>query len=227
MRVVLFISLSMFVLAFKNTKSNYYNVNPTSYLEDTTKIEVWKTLQIKGFGDLSYPSNRLEIQNENLKALNDSIKSKFVIPVMPSKLTLQQFGLNAGQNFKYCRVLVEVINGKDKDFLPSKTKISSLTSQEKTVLKENYKQSIINSFKSLKLEIKKWYPVELKEINGAICIALKYERESTVSKSDVIVSLNCFPQNNREIDLTMSCRIDEKATWESDFTKILNSFILK
>lgn len=227
MKIVFLISLSMLFLAFRNTKPNFCIVKPTSSLEDTTKIEVWKTLQIQGIGDLSYPSNRLEIQNANLKALNDSIKSKFVIPAMPSTLTLQQAGLNSGQNFSYCRVLVEVINGKDKDFLSSKTKISSLTSQEKTLLKENYKQSIINSFKSLKLEIKKWYPVELKEINGALCIGLKYERESTVSKSDVIVSLNCFPQNNREIDLTLSCRIDEKSTWESDFSKIINSFKLK
>ncbi len=227
MKTTMFISISLIFFTFNNSKSNLLNVNSLEPIEDTTKIEVWKTLQIHSIGELSYPSKRLEIQNTNLKALNDSIKSVLVIPVLPSKLTLQQVGLNSGQNFSYCRVLVEEIKGKNGDFLPSRTKLKSLTNEEKTIIKENYKLSIVNTFKSLGLEIKKWYPVELKEINGAFCILLKYERASIVNKSDVLVNLYCFPQNNREIDLTLSCIIEEESNWEKDFNKIINSFKLK
>lgn len=227
MKSVLIMSISLLFLAFSNSKTKLQIVKSLESYEDTTKLEIWKTLQIQNIGELSYPSKRLEIQNANLKALNDSLKTILVIPAMPSKLTLQQIGLNSGQIFSYCRVLVEEIRGKNGDFIPSKTKIISLTNEEKTIIKENYKQSIVNSFKSLGLEIKKWYPVELKEINGAFCILLKYERESTVNKSDVVVNLYCFPQNNKEIDLTLSCRIEEKSNWESDFNKIINSFKLK
>jgi hypothetical protein len=227
MKIIITISISLLVFAFSNSKTNPQIVKTIDTFGDTTKIEIWKTLQIQNIGDLSYPSKRLEIQNSNLKALNDSIKTILVIPVMSSKLTLQQVGLNTGQNFSYCRVLVEEIKGNNGDFLPSNIKLNSLTNEEQNLVKENYKLSIINSFRSLGIEIKKWYPVELKEINGAFCIILKYERESSVSKSDVIVNLYCFPKNNKEIDLTLSCRIDEKSSWESDFNKISNSFKLK
>lgn len=227
MKTIFIVLAAVICVAFSDPKNNFKIAYSSSTPEDSTKIDNWKTIKFLNLGEISYPSNRLEIQNANLKALNDSIISTFVIPVLPSKLTLQQVGLNSGQNFNYCRVLIEEIKGNQGDFLMKNTKLNTLSNDEKSSIKAFYKKSIVESFKSVGIEIKKWYPVLLTEINGSFCIILKYERESTVSKSDVLVNLYCFPNNNREIDLTLSCRIAESISWDADFVKIVNSFKLR
>ncbi len=227
MKTLIAILLGILFLAFKYPYSSFGKLNYEIDVCNEINEENWKTLQIHNIGEISYPSSRLEIQNEELKALNDSLRSILVIPALPTKLTLQQIGLNSGTNFSYCRVLVEEIKGKSGDFLESNIKLKSLSNDDQQMVSKIYKNSVVNSFKKQGIEIKKWDPVELKEINGSFCVHLSYERASTVNKSNVVVNLYCFPNNKNEVDITMSCRIEEFTNWSTDFSKILNSFKLK
>ena len=227
MKAIFAILFGILFFSFNNPYSTIDKSNNDVDVSGESNEEKWKTLQVQNIGEISYPSSRLEIQNEELKALNDSIRSILVIPALPTKLTLQQIGLNSGTNFSYCRVLVEEIKGKPGDFLESNIKLKSLSNDDRQIVAKIYKNSVVNSFKKLGIEIKKWHPVELKEINGSFCVYLKYERESTVNKSDVVVNLYCFPNNKNEVDITMSCRIEEFTSWSTDFSKIINSFTLK
>lgn len=184
----------------------------------------WMELNLNGIGSFSYPTELMEIQNAALKAINDSIRASYTIDVPPSKLTLQQTGLNSGENYKYARVIVEVYNGSSGDYLNKSTKLSSLSSEEKKQIKESYKESVAGGYKAMGIEIVKWYPVELVQIDDQFVVHLHWVRKSTVRKGNVDIHLYCFVDDDREIDLTLSCREVNVGKWEKVYSKIANSF---
>ena len=62
------------------------------------------------------PSDRLEIQNDKIKAIVDSIKSHIILHAPPSNLTFQLKGLNMGENNQYRRFLAEQNNNFEGEF---------------------------------------------------------------------------------------------------------------
>jgi hypothetical protein len=218
--------LLFFLLSFSVDRDNstklYFHFEQRESIQGN-----WKTIEIEGTGEFCFPSDRMEIQNEKLKALCDSVKSRFVIPAPPSKITFQQKGFNNGQNSQYCRFLVEQYNGIDGDFLDRFTKINSLSSNEISVIKENYKGLFQKGLQSQKIEVIKWFPTEVKTMKESICICVKYIRKSVVTDDpDVLVTTYCFPQGHREIDITLACRNKDVDVWKNDFSKIIECFNL-
>lgn len=188
--------------------------------------ESWTELNLNGIGSFKYPTSNLEIQNIDLKAINDSIRASYSIEVPPSKLTLQQTGLNSEENYKYARVIVQKYSGSPDDYLNKSTRLSSLSDNEKKEIIDTYESSVVDGYKAMSIEIVKWYPVELEEINNQFAIHLHWVRKSTIRKGNVDIHLYCFPDNNKEIDLTLSCREVHVEEWKKIYVKIANSFVL-
>lgn len=223
MKALYLFSIALFfLLSFSFESEN--SIKPHSQFERKDSIQRnWKTIEIEGIGKFCFPSDRMEIQNEKLKAICDSVKSHFVIPAPPSKLTFQQKGLNNGQNSQYCRFLIEQYNGLEGDFLDRFTKINSLTSDEIRVIKENYKGLFQTGLQTQKIEVVKWFPTEVLTMKGSFCVCVKYIRKSVVANNpDVLVTTYCFPQSQREIDITFACRNEDMTMWNNDFSKMID-----
>tara|TARA_R110001606_G_scaffold26570_3_gene85856 strand:+ start:1117 stop:1965 length:849 start_codon:yes stop_codon:yes gene_type:complete len=186
----------------------------------------WVELNLNGVGSFRYPASNLEIQNIDLKTINDAIRASYSIEVPPSKLTLQQTGLNSAENYKYARVIVEKYSGSPDDYLNKSTKLSSLSDNKKKEIIGIYESSVVDGYKAMSVEIVKWYPVELEEINNQFAIHLHWEHKSTIRKGNVDTHLYCFPDNNKETDITLSCRQVNVEEWKKIYLKIANSFLL-
>ena len=216
----------------KDIKTSKINNNHSKDQKNDTKNEIieedWEKIQLEGIGSFSYPKTKLEVQNQNLKMLVDTLKKLSTVTAPPARFTLQQKGFNNFSNLnEYVRVMVETYSASKGDLLNSNLKVKNLTIKEQNQIKDFYKNDIDANFKKAGIEITKCYPVELLNINGAFSILLKYSRNSISKKGDILVNLYCFPNNDREFDLTLSCRENEKAKWEKDFMKIVKSFTVE
>jgi hypothetical protein len=227
MKVLYLFSLVLvFLMSFSYEIDHSKRVNAQLLRNDSIQGN-WKTIEIEGTGEFCFPSDIMEIQNEKIKALCDSVKSHFVIPVPPTKLTIQQKGFNTGQNSQYCRFLVEHFNGNDGDFIDRYTKINSLTVNEKQDVQDAYKAFFQKALQTQGIEVIKWFPTKILTLKESFCVCVKYIRKSVVADHpDVLVTTYCFPQGRREIDITVACRNEDIDIWENDFTKIIDCFKL-
>jgi hypothetical protein len=198
----------------------------TLSLNKDTIEKGWKRVKLEGIGSFIYPDSRLEVQDASIKTFLDTLKGQLTVPAPPARFTLQQQGFNSFSNLdEYVRVMVETYSGSKGDFLKSNLlSVKDLTIEEQSQIKEYYKSDIANNFKRAGVTISKWYPVELLQINGAFCILLRYTRQTVSDKGDVLVNLYCFPDNDREFDFTLACRVGDKDKWSIDFEKIIKSF---
>jgi hypothetical protein len=175
-------------------------------------------LKVPNVGEIDYPSDKLEIQGESMRKLKEINNPS----LEPTKITLQQIGLNEGKNTNtYCRVILQEIKGKSGDFLQRNLKSNDLTVSQKNQIINMYKTSIGGT------QVKEWKSTEIIDFKGNLCVKLFYIRGSAIAgKPDVYVQLYGFPQLSREIDLYLSCRIDEVNFWTNDFDQIKNSLLL-
>jgi hypothetical protein len=175
-------------------------------------------LKVPNVGEIDYPSDKLEIQSESMRRLKE-----ISIPAStPTKITLQQIGVNEGKNLdSYCRVILQESIGKNGDFLPRSLKVNELSVQEKNQIINKYKAIIGSSL------VKEWKSSEIIDLNGNLCVELICVRGSAISgKPDVYIELYGFPQSSRQIDLILSCRVNEVNFWSVDFKNIKNSLLL-
>ena len=179
---------------------------------------VLNKLKVPNVGEIDYPSDKLEIQSESLRRLKEiSLPNS-----TPTKVTLQQIGVNEGKNLDtYCRVILQESLGKNGDFLPRNLEIKDLT--------ELVKNQIINKYKAIigSNLVKEWKSSEIIDFNGNLCVKLICVRSSAITgKPDVYIELYGFPQSSRQIDLILSCRVNELNSWSVDFKNIKNSLII-
>lgn len=228
--IIPFLFVLFVVLAFKSKTSStkQCNINKRQIIiESADNAESWRQLEIDSLGSFIFPGDKLEIQSKKIIGMMDSLRKIIKINTTPTRFVLQQKGFNDFKNLKYVRVIVETYNGQGGNYLKGSSKIREYTKVEQNQIKTAYKNSIINNFKTAGFQILKWYPVELQEINGSFCIVLKFDRKAlTKGEADVHVRLYSFPNNKRQFDLTMACRVDDVVSWGGDFDKIIKSFSL-
>jgi len=155
----------------------------------------------------------------------DSIENILKVDFLESKLTLQPKGINdyiESSLSKYCRVMVETIEGGQNDFQRLNEKIIASTS-ELSELNNQFKSQLQQSFYNTPLKLIEWYPLEIRHINGMDCIHASYKRQFK-DQPNVMVDLYRFLNYDRIISLTISYRISEKEYWSSTLDKTLKSF---
>lgn len=208
-RIIILISGSLLLLNFMVVKGVTIDTN-------------WEKIDVPQIGSIEYPNAKLEIQGESMRMLREILVKPTYPTLTPTKITLQQLGVNEGKNLdKYCRVIFQENRGNKGDFLPRNLKFSDITESEKSQIIQRYKNSMVAT------KVKEWKSTEILIIKGDICIKLEYIRASAIeNKPDVYVQLFSFPQSSREVDLYLSCRINELDFWVNDFEKIKNSIVL-
>ncbi len=210
--------------------------------EDLATIkDGWERIYIKELGSIDFPPT-MEVQSGDYKKNNDKYK-KTVFDIEPSKVTLQQKGLNSFSKTayeKYVRVLISTMKGEVNDFeklnfditkvseydmielnIMSKNNILNILSKQNNAENLFSKQNNADSFSNIKMI--EWYPVKLEKINGMSCIHISYKRQLN-NNPIVFVNTYIFQNNDRMHDLTMSYRVEEEKNWKEDFELILKSF---
>lgn len=197
-------------------------------LEIGKPIKDWKRIEIKDIGTIDL-SPILEIQAGKYKIKNqeykDSIENIWKVDFLESKLTLQPKGINEYNETslsKYCRVMVETIEGNPNDFQRLNEQII-VPSTELSELNNQFKNQVQQGFYNTPLRLIEWYPLSINEINGMPCIHASYKRQFK-DQPYVMVDLYRFMNYDRIISLTISYRISEKDYWSSTLNNTLKSF---
>ena len=191
-------------------------------------IKDWKRIAITDVGTIDL-SSKLEIQSGKYKEMKLQIKDKaqeiWGLRYDEPKLVIQPKGINQFDEAslsKYCRVIVETIEGGQNDFQRLNEKIVASTS-ELSELNNQFKSQVQQSFYNTPLKLIEWYPLEIRHINGMDCIHASYNRQFK-DQPNVMVDLYRFLNYDRIISLTISYRISEKEYWSSTLDKTLKSF---
>lgn len=138
-------------------------------------------------------------------------------------IVFQQKGLacqeQAAYN-KYCRIMIQYVRGNYGDFMKT-TETETLDYEWKSALDELVEEGIGPVARLMGSYTYKWT-----SINGAKCIQIDYRR--TGSDFDASIPVVCriaiFQNDNEMVNMVLSYREKEAATWEADFDKVFKSF---
>ena len=197
---------------FNNIGKVSTNLDNRKYWSDDSLV----TLRIGSGFQFSYPSNKLKVQGSIRKMLIDSVRNIMELPYE------KKIALESKLNNNYVNILLQTTTGAEGDFISSNFRIAELSYEEQQMAKAIFLDREKRTFEMYGVEIKKWYPVQLDEINGCFCIKLEYIRESKLG-DDVHVWLAYFPDRDIEYALSTSCRINNVSNWQLIFKELINS----
>ena len=216
-----------YLMTFNKAKDKVYVNNKLPIPIPEPDIN-WTRIEIENVGTIDL-SPKLEIQAGEYKEIKLKIKDKAqeVLGYKFSEptLILQPKGINQFSDEslqKYCRVMIETIDGEAGEFPKINEKII-LTSQEIIELDKEFKNQIPQAFANTPLRLIEWFPVKIDEINGMSCIHTSYTRQFR-DQPFVMVDMYRFFNYDRIHSLTISYRILEKDYWIPTLIKTLNSF---
>jgi len=191
-------------------------------------LKDWKRIEISDIGTIDL-SPKLEIQSGKYKEMKLLIKDKaqeiWGLKFDEPKLVIQPKGINQFDETslsKYCRVIIETLQGNPNEFQRLNEKID-IKSSELSELNNEFKNQVQQGFYNTPLKLIEWYPLRINEINGMPCIHASYKRQFK-DQPFVIVDVYRFLNYDRIISLTISYRISEKEYWYSTLNNTLKSF---
>jgi len=179
----------------------------------------WVEYSIKGFGEISIPPE-MEEQSGKFKEFNE--KNRHLNGFSEEQIVFQQKGLNKFESDSkntYARVMIKTIIGKKGEY--SDLSEAPISNSELEDFEGEYKKEFEKNMKKQNINITKWYPIQIADINGNMAILTSYNR--TLSNNpEAYVRMYQFFNNDRYHFVTLSFRITEKEKWETLFDKILN-----
>ncbi|GET29508.1 hypothetical protein SD074_17100 [Prolixibacter sp. SD074] len=190
----------------------------------------WKTVKIENIGTISIPPT-MELRDDNsfvalvADRARDALAPKIRIQMKKSKLIFQPKGQNKmikGSFDEYSRILINVTNDVSGDYYSQR---SDLSEEEIQTLNDYYLSEISTGMKAFHAKIVRWYPFEVRKINGKGAFRIAYIRQLGNSKP-VSVQEYVFFNHGKKIDITLSYRQTEKDKWEKDFSNVINTFRL-
>lgn len=188
----------------------------------------WVRVELLEVGSIDLPPT-MEIQDEKyrtrMKGYKDMMERNWRVQIAEQRVVLQQKGLNSansGSSKKYARVILETVNGNESDFSRLNERIS-FTLKELDNMNVEFRDSLIDSFRTTDLKLKQSFPAQIVEVNGMPAIKISYIRQLR-SEPEVMVNLYRFQNNDRMHSLTLSYRISESEQWATVQDEMLKSF---
>lgn len=183
----------------------------------------WSRIYIKDVGSYDLPPT-MEVQKGKYKEFNDNTKKIYGFDA--TQITAQQKGLNEFEEKgfeKYARVMIKTDIGAVSDYEKLSFNIFEFTKADILEMNNMFKQQIRQGFSGTGLKLTEWYPIKIEKVNGMSCIHISYKRQLN-DNPFVLVNMYIFHNNDRMHTFTLSYRLSEANSWQSDFATILNSF---
>ncbi len=195
--------------------------------------KTWDTVSIPGICTFQIPPT-LEIQKGIYKQIKEKHQRKVLeITSSPDDVVAQPKGINSFDPEalkRYCRVIVETHRGHPGDFqsldAPLAFSKEELRETDAMLKKQAQKAVAFTKAKGFRSKLLSWQPAEIVRVNGVYALKTTYSR-SLKDAPPVIVNRYMIQNNDCTHIITISYRISEKAIWEADLSKVINTFKFK
>lgn len=179
----------------------------------------WKTYEFATAFRISVPPT-VELRSDDddyTKTIN-----RIGLNVNTNNVVFQPLGLsrqNPDAQKKYCRIIIEYLQGKEGDFMRS-SEVETLDSEWKSLLQEMVIGSIGPFSNQLGTTQYKWVT-----INGSKAIQLDYKRTgyNFDESIPVICRMGIFQNNNEMVRIILSYRENEANIWAEDFKNVFET----
>ncbi len=209
-------------------------IGQTTELQDSLKSKSdWTFYEIEDVGQIAIPPTmELRDKDSMISQLYDSLylfynnilKIKFDKPqIVFQPNVMNSFKKEA--NPRYSRIIINYQKGQKGDY-NKYNHVFNFTQKKKNEIDKGIKEKTVSEMPAMDVKLIKWNPVEFGNINGLTYIKVSFIRKMNDNPEVYVEQYNFF-NYDEIVEIIISYRLIERDIWESDFSKIINTFDFK